>query len=193
MTIDQLFDEFRTKGFAPEAIKMNIHQCVTNVVNLIKELNGDERTLVSLEPILSWHDLNLSLQELKRLYTNFMTESSDYLKQLRREYGKGGIHQIKNYIDQNFHKNISLKSIASEFYMNSVYLGQLFKKHYGVYFNEYLLGLRIQEAKKLLRQTDLRIYEIAEKVGFSNADYFVTQFEKIEKMTPSEYRNKLIQ
>lgn len=193
VTIDQLFDEFRTKGFAPEAIKMNIHQCVTNVVNLIKELNGDERTLVSLEPILSWHDLNLSLQELKRLYTNFMTESSDYLKQLRREYGKGGIHQIKNYIDQNFHKNISLKSIASEFYMNSVYLGQLFKKHYGVYFNEYLLGLRIQEAKKLLRQTDLRIYEIAEKVGFSNADYFVTQFEKIEKMTPSEYRNKLIQ
>lgn len=76
--------------------------------------------------------------------------------------------------------------------MNPVYLGQLFKKTYGLFFNEFLLQLRVNEAKKLLRQTDLRIYEVAEKIGFSNADYFVTQFEKIEQMTPTEYRNKVL-
>lgn len=78
------------------------------------------------------------------------------------------------------------------FYMNAVYLGRLFRKTYGVYFNEYLLELRVQEAKKLLRQSDLRMYEIAGRVGFQNADYFVTQFEKLEQLTPSEYRNLLI-
>jgi two-component system response regulator YesN len=61
-----------------------------------------------------------------------------------------------------------------------------------MYFNEYLLQIRVSEAKKLLRQTDMRSYEVAEKVGFSNADYFVTQFEKIEHVTPTEYRNKLL-
>lgn len=76
--------------------------------------------------------------------------------------------------------------------MNSVYLGQLFRKTYGVYFNEYLLSLRVEEAKRLLRQTDMRMYEVAEKVGFQNADYFVTQFEKLEKLTPTDYRNKML-
>lgn len=192
LTVDRLFDEFRNNYFAPEAIKMNIHQCATAVVKMIKEMGGDERELVSFEAIISWHDLNVSLSELKRLFMNFVMDSSRLLKQLRKECAKGGIHRIKQYIEANFHKNISLKSIASVFYMNPVYLGQLFKKHYGMYFNDYLLSLRVNEAKKLLRQTDLRIYEIAEKVGFSNAEYFVTQFEKTEKMTPSEYRSKLL-
>jgi len=78
-------------------------------------------------------------------------------------------------VDQNFHQNINLKSIASQFYMNTAYLGQLFKKSYGVYFNEYLLQLRIEEAKKLLKQSDMRVYEIADRVGFNSADYFVTR------------------
>lgn len=76
--------------------------------------------------------------------------------------------------------------------MNPVYLGQLFRKTYGVYFNEYLLTLRIEEAKRLLRQTKKRMYEIAELVGFQNADYFATQFEKLENMTPTDYRNMMI-
>ncbi|WP_019533729.1 response regulator transcription factor [Paenibacillus ginsengihumi] len=193
LTVERLFDEFRSNYFAPEAIKMNIHQIATAVAKMIKEMGGDERELISYEAIISWHDLNVSLSELKRLLTNFVVDSSQLLKQLRKECAKGGIHRIKQYIEAHFHKNISLKSIAAEFYMNPVYLGQLFKKHYGMYFNDYLLRLRVNEAKKLLRQTDLRIYEIAEKVGFSNAEYFVTQFEKTEQMTPSEYRSKLLQ
>ncbi|MGO4373698.1 helix-turn-helix transcriptional regulator, partial [Paenibacillus sp. MCAF20] len=79
----------------------------------------------------------------------------------------------------------------SQFYMNPAYLGQLFKRSYGLYFNDYLQKLRIAEAKKLLRIKDMRIYEVAERVGFNNPDYFVTQFDKLERMTPSEYRNKV--
>lgn len=97
--------------------------------------------------------------------------------------------KIKNYIDQNFRRNINLKVIANHFYMNPAYLGQLFKKNFGIYFNEYILQLRIAEARKLLRQTDMRVYEIAERIGFNNADYFVSQFEKLARMTPIEYRN----
>nr|WP_255807778.1 helix-turn-helix domain-containing protein [Cohnella mopanensis] len=87
---------------------------------------------------------------------------------------------------------MSLKSISKRFYMNPVYLGQLFKKTYGVYFNEFLLHIRIDEAKKQLRQTNKRVYEIAANVGFGNADYFVSQFEKVEGKTPTEYKNAMI-
>jgi len=187
-TVDQLFEQFRSKRLAPEAIKMNLHHSVTAVVRMIQELGGDEQELKSLVPIVSWHDLNLTLAELRRLFDEFVRESGQMIRRLMQESNKGNIAKIKHYIETNFHKNISLKSLASEFYLNPVYLGQLFKKHYGKYFNEYVLELRIMEAKKLLRQTDLRVYEIAERVGFKNADYFVTQFEKLEHMTPTEYR-----
>lgn len=192
-TVDKWFHDFREKRYAPEAVKMNIQQCLMAVLKTIRSMEGDEQSLLSLQPMLGWQDINLSLGELKKLFTAFIEESQQSIAELRKEQQKGGIQKIKCYIEGNFSQNISLKSIAAQFYINPVYLGQLFKKTYGVYFNEFLLQLRVNEAKKLLRQScSMRIYEIAEKVGFSNSDYFVTQFEKIEHMTPTEYRNKLM-
>ncbi|WP_139993703.1 response regulator [Paenibacillus paridis] len=192
-TVDQWFDDFEQKHYAPEAVKMNVQQCLMRVMKTIRDMEGEEHRLSTLEPLLNWHDLNLTLGELKRLFVAFIEESGQLVTELRKEQQKGGIHKIKSYIEGNFSRNISLKSIAAQFYINPVYLGQLFKKTYGVYFNEFLLQLRVNEAKRLLRQScSMRVYEIAEKVGFSNADYFVTQFEKIEHMTPTEYRNKLM-
>ena len=63
--------------------------------------------------------------------------------------------------------------------MNSAYLGQIFKKHYGVSFSDYLNQIRIDEAIRLLRRTDFRVYEIATKVGYRDSDYFINRFEKI--------------
>lgn len=191
-SIDLMFHNFREKSYAPEAVKMNIHQAVSGIIRIINNMNGQERSLSSMAPLADWHDLNLSLKELKRLFKLFALESSDYIAELRKEQQKGDIQKIRSYIEANFRENISLKTIAAHFYINPVYLGQLFKKTYGLYFNDFLLQLRINEAKRLLRQTDLRIYEVAERVGFGNRDYFVTKFEKIEQITPSEYRNRLM-
>ncbi|MBW7454517.1 helix-turn-helix domain-containing protein, partial [Paenibacillus sepulcri] len=193
LAVDALFQDFRVKRYAPEAVKMTIHQCVLGITKAIRSMEGDERSLASMAPIVGWHDLSLSLGELKGLFAGFVEESKDYIAELRKVQVKGGIQKVRSYIEANYAGNISLKSIAAHFFINPVYLGQLFKKTYGVYFNDFLLQIRVNEAKKLLRQSpDIRIYEVAEKVGFSSADYFVNQFEKIEHMKPSEYRNKLL-
>jgi two-component system response regulator YesN len=190
--IDDVFRQFRNMRFAPEAVKLAVHACVSEMLNTMGRLGIDGSELEHLPPMLGWQDLSLTPEELKRLFTAFMAECADRLAVKRKDSIKGSIQKIKEYIEEHYHENISLKSIAATFYTNPVYLGQLFKKTYGMYFNEYLLSIRIREAKKLLRRTDLRIYEIASRVGFSNPDYFVTQFEKIEKMTPTEYRNRLV-
>ncbi|MCM3129113.1 MULTISPECIES: response regulator [unclassified Paenibacillus] len=192
VTIESMFRSFQEKNYAPEAMKMNIHQCVNHAVKVLKDMGGDEDRLDAWVPMTSWYDHNLSLKAIRDLFTKFAAESALYIAELRKEQGTRGIHKIKLYIDSHFQDNISLKSIAGVFYMNPVYLGQRFKKTYGLYFNDYLLHLRIQEAKKLLRQTDLRIYEIAERVGYGNSDYFVTQFEKLMQMSPSDYRQGLL-
>jgi two-component system, response regulator YesN len=190
--VDQMFQQFQYKRFAPSAVVNVITRCVIQVIQLIKEMEGDETQLEALPDMLDWQHRSLSPKGVKELFIRFMTQAAQYMDQLRKEQAKGGIQKIKKYIEAHYTENISLKSIAAAFYMNPVYLGQLFRKTYGFYFNDFLLHLRIDEAKKLLRQTDQRIYEIAQRVGFQNPDYFVTQFEKLEHLTPTEYRNKII-
>lgn len=191
-SIAQIFSEFRKHRYAPEAVKLVIHRCISSIVKIIKDMGIDEHELDTLEQVMGWQDLNVSPGELKRIFTGFTLESAQLLAERRKQNMKGDIQKIKHYIEQHYRENLSLKNIAGKFFMNSVYLGQLFKKAYGIYFKDFLLQVRVNEAKKLLRQTDLRIYEVAEQVGFSNAEYFVTQFEKIEQRTPTEYRNMLL-
>ncbi|HZG84544.1 response regulator transcription factor [Paenibacillus sp.] len=187
-TQDQMFEEFLEKRFSPEAMKSAIIQFVHHVVRTIRGMGGDEKDLASIAPVTGWLDHNITIRELRRIVEDFAFEAAETVSRLNQA-GKGGMLKIKNYIDQNFRRNINLKEIANHFYMNPAYLGQLFKKSFGIYFNDYVLQLRIAEAKKLLRRTDMRVYDIAERIGFNNADYFVSQFVKLERMTPTEYRN----
>lgn len=191
-TINQMFHQFRTMRFAPSAVANTLTRSTIGVINIVRQMEGKEEELKWLPEMLDWQKKYSRLSELQDVFLSFVREASQYILDRRGEQGKGSIEKIKKYIDNHYTENINLKGIAAKFYMNSVYLGQLFRKSYGAYFNEYLLGIRVEEAKKLLRQTDLRMYEVAEKVGFQNADYFVTQFEKLEKMTPTDYRNKIL-
>ncbi|MGZ7441247.1 response regulator [Paenibacillus sp. TH7-28] len=193
-TVDGMFEIFRTQRFAPQAVNGSLSRCMTGIISVVKEMDGsiEVEGVQRLKGLAERDYGNWSLTQLKEHFLLAIMEAEQYIAKLRKEQSKGGIKQIKKYIDSHYCENISLKSIAAQFYMNPVYLGRLFRKSYGRYFNEYLLQLRVREAKKLLRQTDLRMYEIAARVGFQNADYFVIQFEKLEKVSPTEYRNMLI-
>lgn len=190
--IDKLFETFTRQRFAPESVQAAVASCVLGVTRVVRELEGDENELASLKAMMQWSNEPKTLAGLKDMIVAFVQESVAYIADKRKSRAKGGIHKVKQYIESHYHQNMSLKSISKTFFMNPVYLGQLFKKTYGVYFNDFLLDIRIQEAKRLLRQTDLKVYEVAERVGFGNPDYFVTQFEKVEHKTPTEYKNGIL-
>ncbi|CDN44758.1 MULTISPECIES: response regulator transcription factor [Paenibacillus] len=190
--IEWIFDQFRSKRYTPDAVHNAVNRFVFGAIGTIRSLQGDEKELLSLDPILSWRDYPVSPCGLRELFRAFAEESSEMASRLRKSNAKGDIVKIKQYIDSRYNEDISLKSIAARFYMNPVYLGQLFKKNYGVYFNDYLLQLRVHNAKKLLRQTEMRVYEVARSVGFDNPDYFICKFEKVEGKSPTSYRNELL-
>lgn len=189
--VNDMFELFHARRFSPQAVTGSLLRCITGILAVVHEMGGTDAGLQRLKTLAEQSHEGWSLQLLKEAFLAALKEAEGYITQLRMEQSKGDISRIKRYIDAHYTENISLKSIAALFYMNPVYLGRLFRKSYDQYFNEYLLNLRIQEAKKLLRQTDLRMYEVAARVGFQNADYFVTQFEKIVKMSPTAYRNLL--
>ncbi|WP_336758116.1 response regulator transcription factor [Paenibacillus sp. USHLN196] len=97
--------------------------------------------------------------------------------------------RLLDYMDRHYGENLRLEMLAVLFNYSSSYLGQLFKSHTGEYFNAYLDRIRIQKAKELLAQ-DMKVYEVAERVGYSNVNYFYTKFKKLEGESPSFYQKK---
>lgn len=95
---------------------------------------------------------------------------------------------ILHYIEHNYMDNIKLETIAPLFGYNSSYLGKIFSKKVGVGFNVFIDEVRIKHSKDLLINTELKVYEIAEKVGYRNVDYFHTKFKKYVNQSPAEFR-----
>ena len=96
---------------------------------------------------------------------------------------------VKKYIGENLKERLSLNEVATVFGISSNYLSQLFKKYNDTGFNEYVTFCKINEAKKLLEDSSLKVYEIAEMLGFESAFYFSKVFKKVEGCSPTEYVN----
>ncbi|SFQ16083.1 response regulator [Salibacterium halotolerans] len=104
------------------------------------------------------------------------------------------VKEVMEYAKEHLHDEaLSISSMASDvFYMNSDYLGKLFKKEIGEKFSTYLMKERMEKAKVLMNQTgEVKMFEVAEKVGFgNNPRYFSQVFKKHTGHTPSEYKKE---
>lgn len=97
------------------------------------------------------------------------------------------VKRMIGLIERNYHESIKLTTLAEVLNYNSAYLGTLFKDFTGEYFNTYLDKIRIENGKRLLLEGH-KVYEVAEKVGYSNVDYFHSKFRNYEGVSPSIYR-----
>jgi two-component system response regulator YesN len=99
------------------------------------------------------------------------------------------LKSITDYIDRNYSSDaLSLNEIADEVHISPTYVSTLFKKYKDINFSEYLSKIRMKKAAELLVNTDWKSYEIAEKVGYSNPQYFSVVFKRYFGYTPSEYK-----
>lgn len=100
------------------------------------------------------------------------------------------MRQIKDFIDENFQRKITLDLLADEFYISKYHLSREFKKAYGITMVNYVITKRITYAKELLRFTDMQIEEIGRNCGIEDNSYFNKVFRKTEGTTASEYRKR---
>ena len=122
---------------------------------------------------------------LSNLLTLLMEDSwnpSD-IADKQKEIGK-----VRMYLEENYSSKVSLDTLSSLFYIDKFYLCSQFKEQYGVSVMDYLISVRITEAKKLIRFTDKTMDEIANSVGINGAAYFSRLFKKVEGVNPSEFR-----
>ena len=100
------------------------------------------------------------------------------------------ISEARDYIQEHYMQNITLNEISEHFYVNPYYFSQLFKKKTGTSYQKYLTELRMKRAEVLLRETDLKVYEICEQVGYTDTNYFSKLFERSTGRKPSAFRSE---
>ncbi|MBB3114504.1 two-component system response regulator YesN [Paenibacillus phyllosphaerae] len=138
-------------------------------------------------------EVKSSVQALHFLHTkeSLLRLTGSLIAQNSTEYkaksGKQLIEVIRTYIDEQY-RTVSLDQIAERYYINKNYFCTLFKNIVGVSFLEYVTGLRIEQAKKLLSNSTLRAYEVADAVGYTDQRYFSQVFRKATGVKPTEFR-----
>lgn len=100
------------------------------------------------------------------------------------------VKRMYAYMEKNYNQELKLEGMAKMLNYNNAYLGKLFKKEMGDSFNNMLDEIRIRNAKKLLLETDDKVYEISQQVGYSNIDYFYSKFKRLVGVSPKEYKNR---
>lgn len=93
-----------------------------------------------------------------------------------------------DYAARHYREAVGLGDVAEAAGVNSTYLSYLFSQEMGIGFANYLLNLRMEHAKKLLRETNLKMWQVAEESGFNDYHYFSKVFKKAEGMSPAQYR-----
>ena len=133
---------------------------------------------------------NISTPEEARLYARQVILHAIGLRDNEsRKQQRDLLTQAMEFIDKHFsEETISLDRVAQKVNISPNYFSAMFSQEVGQTFVEYLTGKRISEAKRMLRQTDMRSSEIAFAVGFRDSHYFSFVFKKVSGCTPSEYR-----
>jgi len=100
------------------------------------------------------------------------------------------VKAIQGYIEKNLSKKLTLATVGARFGLKEKPLNALIVKHCGTGFTDYVISLRVSEAKRLLRTTDLNLGEIAAKTGFSDQSYFTKIFKATVGTTPSKFKSE---
>ena len=177
-----LFREFTDARMYPSQIVSFRGEEYLEIKKLVEDM---QREFVAKEigyrSILNGYSRVLFSKMLRKLRGgNVNTEAEKCINRITAECLK--------YIDSKCYEKISLKEIAEHTFYNPAYFSRIFKEHCGMSLSEYIKEKRIQEAARLLKNSDLSNEEIMLKVGYTDKKQFYKNFKEIYNETPAQYR-----
>lgn len=107
----------------------------------------------------------------------------------RKDYKNHIVTNVRKYINEHVSERLSLNEVAAVFGISPNYLSQLFSKYNDTGFSEYINICKVTEAKRLLEEENMKVYEAAEALGFESAFYFSKVFKRVEGVSPTDYVN----
>lgn len=132
-----------------------------------------------------------NFEEFKKLISKI---ASVYYTEIRKQMkNREGfqVYEIKKYIDSRYYEKISVSIFSKKYYLSREYIMKLFKKEFGCGIYEYVLKVRMAKAKKLIGDSNVKIQDIAQMVGYHDSNYFSKAFRNYYGMSPTNYQESL--
>ena len=126
---------------------------------------------------------------LYEIFDYIRAKAEEAIRLIRSKSGaESTVDDVIDYIEHNYNGDLTLENVAPLFSYNSVYFGKVFARETGKSFNSYVNDIRLAKAKDLLISTNLKIYEISERTGYNDVDYFSKKFRQVMGISPAEFR-----
>ncbi len=150
------------------------------------------------EPELLYKVLNKAVENLQLIQSDHQRQQNleKKLAQVLPELAPLDIEQYDpiadavHYLRKNFHEDLRLDQVAKTFSLSPAYFSRLFKTRTGNSFRQYLIWLRVEAAKFLLKESTIPISRVAESVGYHDANHFSVRFKEETGLTPNQFRHK---
>lgn len=191
-SIEEFFDNSKERVNEIDAVGfyLTTDQILLATFQTVFQAGGDikEMGVNELSAIHMLYQMNTPA-EMKSFMKELAEKASALIKEVKTDGRNNTIKKIESIVNEEYSQPLSMKYIADKMYLNHIYLGQIFKKETGISLNDYINKVRINKAKKLLKESNAMVYEIADQVGFSDPQYFSTVFKKIVGVSPKDYRD----
>lgn len=185
------FQDKYFKKYSNKSITITKYLCYTiiNALHLFSKTKGiDLETLFGTRTIWDKMATFTNGGDLINWLTNIMRMLLLHVMDAESSAYEKIANDIKGLIDNSLYEIKSVEYIAQKLQISSSYAQKIFKKYTGMTIFDYLFEARMKEAERLLQDPYLRIYEIADKLGYKNKAYFSSAFQKFSGMTPNDYR-----
>lgn len=189
-SISSFFDEVKqNKSLSYDSVMLILNQLVGSTIKYLLDLN------ISVSKIFG-SDFNIysklaeinTLDEAGLFLSNIYLQIIEYNEKFKVE-GKSHILKIMDYIHKNYKKDIAINTLAEHVGLSYSHVRKIFNDETGENIVNYINNMRIEEAQRLLRQTNMNINDIALSLGYNNKQSFNRFFKKYVGINPGEYRS----
>jgi two-component system response regulator YesN len=176
-----------------EAEGLQFQELMGQIISRVKEFYGkiladEEISLDKLCHMLEFDNIDEYCKEIRRVFScinqRALSGNDDYKSRLKLE-------QALAYINENYSRNINMAMVSNHVSMNYTVFSIAFKEYTGDNFVSYLRKIRMNEAKRLLAETDYKIGKIGQMTGYEDPKHFMKTFKWAAGITPSEFRKNL--
>jgi two-component system, response regulator YesN len=188
--IDTLFNELKEANVSYKEYQIYLMEILTSVLRIAKDSDIDLNNIMDANFNLFAEICRFdNIQEARNWTLGICTKIMDIISSNRQDNCRHLVKMAKDYTRDHFHDcDITINKICKYLHISPGYFSMIFKKEEKITYLNYLVHMRMEAAKELLRTTELKSFEIAERVGFSDANYFSNSFKKNFGISPSEYR-----
>lgn len=187
--MEQYWMKCRREGYSCDVLDKGVNMLIDEICQIYcNALQEDEKELVMFRDIYRF----AQSEELMEDLTGWMIGFRDKINEEFDDYrNRSKVDKALEYIHANYDKDLNMAVVSNHVSMNYSLFSYVFKQYTGQNFVNYIRELRMNEAKRLLAETDMRVIEISRRVGYEDEKHFAKTFKSLNGVSPTEYRKNM--